>query len=421
MIRVGSLCSGYGGIELGLQLAGVDHELVFVADPMPAAAAVLAAAWPDVPNLGDITEVDWHDQPRVDVLTMGFPCQDVSLAGQRAGMVEGSRSGLWWECRRAIHVLKPRVVLIENVRGLLSARAASDMEPCPTCVGDAEDPVSLRALGAVLGDLASIGYDARWTTLPASAVGAAHKRERVFVIAWPADATRPRLEVRGQGRPGGGSVPDAQGDGLGDSGSEGVGGLPAAAVAGGVPAGALLPTPKTSDTNGAGRHGTGGPDLRTAVTTLLPTPAAARSGRNRSASDGAAIRPSLDQVDVLLPSPRATDGAKGGPNQRGSSGDLMLPSAVQPERWGKYAAAIARWERVTGRPAPEPTVTNRNGNAALAPAFVEWLMGLPEGHVATHLKRTDALRVLGNGVVPHQFAAALRHLLAPVEGDPAWR
>ena len=88
-----------------------------------------------------------------------------------------------------------------------------------------------------------------------------------------------------------------------------------------------MPSPRTSDTNGPGAHGDGGLDLRTAVA-LLPTPAAERGGRNKSASEGAAVRWSLDYIDRLLPTPRATDGTKGGPNQRGSSGDLMLPSAV---------------------------------------------------------------------------------------------
>jgi DNA (cytosine-5)-methyltransferase 1 len=177
----------------------------------------------------------------------------------------------------------------------------------------------------------------------------------------------------------------------------------------------LLPTPRTSDTNGAGEHGAGGADLRTVVS--------------------------------LLPTPRATDGTKGGPNQRGSSGDLMLPSAVllptptssdhkasgasyaatethnpgttltdatvrQAADFGRYAPAIARWEALT-RPAPAPTEpTGKNGAHRLSPAFVEWMMGLPAGWVTSvpGVTRNDQLKALGNGVVPQQATAAIRHL-----------
>ena len=80
--------------------------------------------------------------------------------------------------------------------------------------------------------------------------------------------------------------------------------------------------------------------------------------------------------------------------------------------WGKYAAAINRWERVLGRPAPEPTVPGRNGRPRLNPVLVEWLMGLPEGHVTGHgLTAAQELKMLGNGVVPQQATLALRMLL----------
>ena len=106
----------------------------------------------------------------VEVITGGFPCQDVSHAGKRAGLGEGTRTGLWAHMLAAIDTIRPRLVVAENVRGLLSARADSDMEPCPWCLGD-PTASPLRALGAVLGDLADIGMDARWYGLPISSVG----------------------------------------------------------------------------------------------------------------------------------------------------------------------------------------------------------------------------------------------------------
>jgi DNA (cytosine-5)-methyltransferase 1 len=157
----------------------------------------------------------------------------------------------------------------------------------------------------------------------------------------------------------------------------------------------LLPTPRTSDGRGPAVHGEGGNDLRTTV--------------------------------AYLPTPRASDGTKGCPAQRGSKGDLTLPSAAvtldpdqplsQPDQgeltpWGPYAAAVGRWAAILGRPAPSPTQPGTHAKPVLAPLFVEWLMGLPEQWVCgLGLPRTVALKLLGNGVVPHQAAAALRALL----------
>jgi len=164
-------------------------------------------------------------------------------------------------------------------------------------------------------------------------------------------------------------------------------------------------------------------DLRTAVS-LLPTPAVNDMGAGKTVEEwdawtermktahgnGNGHGASLSiEAARLLPTPRAGDGEKGGPNQAGSSGDLMLPSAVQPQQWGQYAAAIARWETLT-RTAPPPTETGPKGNPRLSAAFSEWLMGLPAGWVTDvpGITRNEALRALGNGVVPQQCAEALR-------------
>jgi DNA (cytosine-5)-methyltransferase 1 len=215
-----------------------------------------------------------------------------------------------------------------------------------------------------------------------------------------------------------------------------------------------LPTPCARDGKGPG-HQYGLPDLVEPHGThggLLPTPTAVGYGSNRSCSPGATRRPGLAKVaSQLLPTPRATDGVKGCPGQRGSHGDLTLPSAavgvptlptlrasdargpaghgdggadlrttiaglgtLDQDRWGVYAAAVARWELLLGRPVPEPTQPGIHGRPVLAPPFVEWLMGLPHGWVTgLGLPRTAALRVLGNGVVVAQAAVALRLLLCP--------
>lgn len=200
-LRIGSLFTGTGALDLAVMDA-YDADVLWHSQYEPPdkkgkedanqyAARILARHWPTIPNLGDITKVDWpavlDEHGPIDILTGGFPCQDVSSAGKRVGLVPDSRSGLWNHMARAIAVLQPRLVIIENVEGLLSAPAASDMEPCPNCVGDRHPGPLLRACGAVLGDLAGLGFHAEWARVAASEVGAPHQRKRVFVYAWPAD------------------------------------------------------------------------------------------------------------------------------------------------------------------------------------------------------------------------------------------
>lgn len=197
-MKIGSLFAGYGGLEAGVAaaLAPVvgEGQVVWHSEFDAAPSAILAHHHPDIPNLGDITKVDWTAVDPVDVLTGGFPCQDVSHAGKRLGLRPDTRSGLWSHFALAIATLRPTLVVAENVRGLLSANAVVNtadpnadgyVEPCPWCLGDERDG-ALRALGAVLGDLADLGYDARWLGLRAADAGAPHGRFRVFIVAWPA-------------------------------------------------------------------------------------------------------------------------------------------------------------------------------------------------------------------------------------------
>lgn len=162
-----------------------DAELAWVADDDPDASKLLALRYPGVPNLGDVSsEAAWDAAGPVDIMAGGTPCQDVSCAGARAGMLPGNRSGLWSWFAYGIGKLRPSLVVWENVRGVTSAAAHSDVERCEVCLGEAAVR-PLRALGGVLGDLSTLGFDAEWVNLRAADAGSCHGRERIFLIAWP--------------------------------------------------------------------------------------------------------------------------------------------------------------------------------------------------------------------------------------------
>lgn len=183
--KIAGLFEGYGGLTMAARSV-LGGDLAWYSEIEPAACRVLAHHYPGISNHGDVTAIDWTAVERPDVLTGGFPCTDVSHAGLGAGLNPATRSGLWSHMARAIDQLRPRLVLIENVRGLLSADALCDVEPCPWCLGD-DSRSPLRALGAVLGDLANRGYDARWVGVRASdpPVRAPHERYRIFIAAHP--------------------------------------------------------------------------------------------------------------------------------------------------------------------------------------------------------------------------------------------
>lgn len=164
----------------------------------PKASKVLAHNYPGILNYGDITKIDWAELEPVDILVGGTPCQDVSIAGRRKGMSQNTRSGLWEYMRKAVEVIRPHVVVWENVYGALSAKEYSGSDEKLSVKagnenksgnnlgqgqGHMDGPPRLRAIGRVLGDLANLGYDAGWCGLPASEVGACHQRKRIFVVA----------------------------------------------------------------------------------------------------------------------------------------------------------------------------------------------------------------------------------------------
>jgi DNA (cytosine-5)-methyltransferase 1 len=185
-MKIGSLFSGYGGLDLAVT-AVTGGEVVWHCEWDDAPSKILERNFPGIPNYRDVSKVDFTQVEKVDILTGGFPCQDLSLAGKRAGLKEGTRSGLWHEFARAIEELQPKLVVIENVRGLLSAKADNGMEYSQEDLDDWGDRPVFTAIQAVLGSLADMGYDAKWCGLRAADAGAPHNRYRVFIIAYPSN------------------------------------------------------------------------------------------------------------------------------------------------------------------------------------------------------------------------------------------
>lgn len=270
LMRVGSLFSGYGGLDMA-----VGGEVAWYSDIEPAACTVLEAHYPNVPNIGDIKLVNWNNVEPVDVIVGGYPCQPFSSSGKQLG--EKDERHLWPYVREAIGTLRPGLVILENVRGHLTL-----------------------GFNKVLGQIAELGYNARWGIVRASDAGAPHQRARLFIAAYP-----------NSGGPIGYAKHDGQQEPQFKVGKE--------------------YAPEWKDAYG------------------------------------------LDMGEVRL-----------------------------LESWGK----------IVGRPAPHPERSRgRNGQPRVSPVFVEWMMGLPEGHVTGHgLKESDELKMLGNGVVPQQAALALKLL-----------
>ena len=156
-MKIGSLCTGYGGLDMAVE-AYFDAEMVWCAENDKYAAALIEQRF-NKPNLGDIKQIDWDTVEPIDILTAGYPCQPFSHAGQRKG-TEDERH-IWPYIIKAISTLRPKYIVLENVRGHLSL-----------------------GFSTVLADLTKIGYDARWQIVRASDIGAPHQRARLFIIAY---------------------------------------------------------------------------------------------------------------------------------------------------------------------------------------------------------------------------------------------
>jgi DNA (cytosine-5)-methyltransferase 1 len=391
-VKVGSLCTGYGGLDMA-----VGGDLAWVCDFDKGAAKILAHRYPDVPNLHDLTVIDWSEVEPVDVITAGFPCQPFSYAGKRKGTTDERH--LWPYIADALRVLQPRFAVFENVPGLLRL-----------------------GLADVLSDLAEIGFDAEWTTVRASDVGAPHRRERLFIVAVRHarhNAGGTKLGVESEDPTGGATKSDR--DATPDTGSERLG----------EHAGES-PTQETgsdasdelADHRGVRAHRDGravAPDTAGPRRSGRQDPGAGGNDAGEGARGGESERGSFPSTpdtgserhgggqDARTVG-RAYGEVEG--EQRERERTREVAGAGSHTAWGGYGPAVNQWEQTLGRPAPNPTITGRTGRPVLNPPFVEWMMGLPEGWVTDvpGLSRVAQLKALGNGVAPAQAVAALTQL-----------
>ncbi|MER5875513.1 DNA cytosine methyltransferase [Streptomyces sp. NPDC001910] len=311
-----SLCSGAGQLDQAVHTI-TGSRLALYAEKDPHAAAVMAARFPGIRNLGDIASANYREAAEIlgeDAdLIAGWPCQGISNNGHRLGL-DDPRSGLWRHVAHAIQVIRPARVFLENVAAL-----------------------KRRGFATVSANLNELGYDLYWTITKASDIGAAHTRPRFIGYAIP----------------------------------------------------------------GAG----------VTVEVLAP--------------------PALYPPLPMLPTPKATDGPNGGPNQRDGKGVFYLPGVAvrldddwfSAELGVDYGPAVRRWSEITGLPVPSPLAPGHRGALRVSAAAYEFLMGWPAGWITEvpGVPRPQLIKIAGNGVVPQQTAAGHRLLMAAAHGavEPA--
>ena len=319
-MRIGSLCSGYGGLDLAVE-AYFNGQTVWMSDIDKASITAIEKNW-KVKNLGDLKQVDWSQVEPIDILTAGYPCQPFSHAGQRKGTKDERH--LWPHIKQIIGTLRPKLVVLENVRGHLS-------------LGFKE----------VLEGLTEIGYDAKWTIVRASDVGAPHQRARLFIIAYPNGATceQPRRGFD------------------------------------------TIPSEGSAIINGANRQINWGGNslLQRADTNGERQPL----GTNDSQSFG---NQGQSQSEFAVMGTSCCD-----PNDK-----QLSPNRQMQELGRRFNSRL----EMSMRTIPNPLVDGK-----LNTKYVEYMMGLPEGWVTDlPLSRAQQFKLLGNGVVPQQAYHALELL-----------
>ena len=364
---VGSLFSGCGGLDLGFELAG--FETAWFAETDKWCNKILEKQWPEVPRYGDVRELE-NLEP-IDVLVGGFPCQPVSQAGKK--LAEEDPRWLWPGFYRTISLLRPRIVVVENVPGLRK-----------------------RGFDRVLGDLAEGGYNARWFSLRSSDIGAPHKRERVFIIA---NTTIGREHETNEDNE---RIQFISSEDITSSDTDekydyrelerGERGRPEFAVG-------LAPY-----TSGTGTWGNTGTILRKeeqgwseedginsfepcSALTSNPSVQGLQRTKSKERSDVFAGSVDADAYSRRFEGVREQDSIR--KNKRGDNADRF---ASPHQDWGKYEDAIRRWELIFESVPPPLTEGER-----LNPNFVEWMMGYPQDWT-DGVSRSQRLKMLGNSV-----------------------
>jgi DNA (cytosine-5)-methyltransferase 1 len=359
MLKIGSLCSGYGGLDMAVE-AYFNAETVWMCDNDKYAGIVIKERW-NLPNLGDLKAVDWSTVEPIDILTAGYPCQPFSTAGQRKG--EKDERHIWPEIKTIISNLQPKFAILENVRGHLT-------------LGFKE----------VLQDLTEIGYDARWAIVRASDVGAPHQRARLFIIAYPSiqrcESPNKRAGNNSQGKQRS-SITFTRSAFVTNANSD------------------AHKEPRRTDRE---LHEKGSGLQRRE-----------NQGQTRCKCRGcceALQCTNTDSKRFTLGSDRCTTRRNQGQSQSkpaelgevDSNANLkQLSSDRQVSQLGwRFDSRLD----MSMRSIPNPLV-----NAKLNTKFVEYMMGLPEGWVTDlDISRSQQFKILGNGVVPQQAYYALQLL-----------
>ena len=385
-MKIGSLCTGYGGLDLAVE-AFFNAETIWCAEFDKYASQVIEQRFA-IPNYGDIKLIDWATLPQIDILTAGYPCQPFSTAGSRKG-TEDERH-IWPYIKEAISVLRPRYVILENVRGHLS-------------LGFKE----------VLKGLTEIGYDARWQIVRASDAEAAHQRARLFIIAYANSYAR--QESRRTNRQ--------------------VLGTPSEFINGSNwnehRSGDMF---ERADTNSVGfpleydKSGTQGNQGQSQFEFGELEQEFTHTGSKGLQGTRHENQQQRRNINDFAASNSSNQGAASATILANSSstrlrqifmdklyqtnhrirGGIALDGEPLTGIWWQdtpYEAAIERWKAIQGKP-PSPLMGER-----LNPKFVEWLMGLPSGWVTEcGLSISQQLKMLGNGVMPQQAYLALESL-----------